>query len=178
MSRGIHGAGIDKAANPRNAIIAALLPVFLFFVMGREKTPAPQPELAAPVAEPTADPRPESPDRGIDSAGLDTELAALRAIRGMQFHEENGWITANDRATGTSWFFTTPAKAAHPAVAKVAVIRRDGAGVVDLRLRCGGTRVGCDALERKFRAYKEKLADDVANADLALDGDVLPAIEK
>lgn len=94
----------------------------------------------------------------IGYASVAATLAAVRALPGVEFREQRGWIiaAARERGNPVQWFFTPAGHSAHPAVVKRTAIERDGTGLIDLAALCQTPQVACDALLDDFRQQHER----------------------
>jgi hypothetical protein len=59
------------------------------------------------------------------------------------------------------WSITTQDNPAHPTAVKRAVVKRDGAVYIDMRVKCGASKSTCDAIVQQFQALNAQLSEEM-----------------
>ena len=109
-----------------------------------------------PVA--AAEPLPEAPSSTIGYPDVDTALAALHAKPGVVFHEQGGWLVADDDAEKTIWSFPPKGHPAWPSAVKRQLVS-DSAGIsVDMKVHCQASKTACDDLVRTFEKLNAQMS--------------------
>lgn len=107
---------------------------------------------AASQPTPTSPPGPGQPDQ-MRCAATPTEAAALRhdiAARFQPRAEGDRFIAYDDVANRRIWMFTTQAHPAHPSVACIEIVARNGRVGADIQIGCFSSAANCADLNREF----------------------------
>ncbi len=88
-------------------------------------------------------------------AATPAEAEALRHDIAGRFQpraEGNRFIVYDDVANRRIWMFTTQAHPAHPSVACLEIVARNGAIGAEIQIGCFSSAANCAALNREFEA--------------------------
>jgi len=86
-------------------------------------------------------------------AATQSEMVTLRQEIGGRFQsraEGDRYVAHDDVANRRIWMFTTQAHPAHPSVACIEIVRRNGSIGADVRISCFSTATNCANLNREF----------------------------
>ena len=93
-----------------------------------------------PGAEPAQHPKASS----IGYATLDEAIKSLRAKPGVTFHNQDGWMVAEDTQASTVWLFTPPGHPAYPSMVKRTLVNGPDGAYFDTNVRCLASKDVCD----------------------------------
>lgn len=76
---------------------------------------------------------------------------------GASVYAAGEFVVVTESSGLVVWTFTQPPHPAHPAVARRAIMERDGAFYVDMAILCEAARRPCDRLARDFEELNEQM---------------------
>ena len=97
----------------------------------------------------------------VGYATRDDAVAALRAKPGVTERSQNDWLVFSDRDANTIWSITEEAHPAHPTIVKRTFVEKDGAVLVDMRIKCGASKADCDEIAQVFSDLNKRLGEAV-----------------
>jgi hypothetical protein len=103
-------------------------------------------------------------DKEHDIDGYTTYEDAYNALKGnpqAQFLTKNGWTIVNIEEANdfTVWSFTPETHAAHPAVVKRKMVKKDDVIYIDMKGICDADKPECDKLFTKFEEMNNNITE-------------------
>jgi len=82
---------------------------------------------------------------------------------GASVYAAGEFVVVTESSGLVVWTFTQPPHPAHPAVARRAIVERNGAIFVDMAILCEAARRPCDRLVRDFEELNEQMRQAIIN---------------
>jgi hypothetical protein len=86
----------------------------------------------------------QSEEKPIPYDSVDDAEKALRAKKGVDFRNQDGWLIAEDLESSTVWLLTPPGHPAYPSIVKRALVNGPDGTYMETNVRCLASEDVCD----------------------------------
>ena len=139
----------------RRGYFAGILIVFAISACSSPATSG-SPSIDAPTSPPTETPIPEQAS-SLGYSSVAEALADLKTRDNVSIEVSQGWTIVTEADGLTTWSFTSPNHAAHPAVAKRTLYQDQEGWHIKMDVLCEAEKTACDQFIKDFQALNEQM---------------------